>query len=84
MVHLRQALIMDYTPNELALLDLISNVNNIFSFVGGDDECKICDGDIRQLDKAVKRFKTTIWENQLWPLQPSFHATRTKPIYAMI
>ena len=65
MVHLRQALIMDYTPNELALLDLISNVNNIFSFVGGDDECKICDGDIRQLDKAVKAFKTQVWENQL-------------------
>ena len=65
MVHLRQALIMDYTPNELALLDLISNVNNIFSFVGGDDECKICDGYIRQLDKAVKAFKTQVWENQL-------------------
>ena len=65
MVHLRQSLIMDYTPNELALLDLISNVNNIFSFVGGDDECKICDGDIRQLDKAVKQFKTQVWENQL-------------------
>ena len=56
---------MDYTPNELALLDLISNVNNIFSFVGSDDECKICDGDIRQLDKAVKSFKTQVWENQL-------------------
>ncbi len=56
---------MDYTPNELALLDLISNVNNIFSFVGNDDEPRICDGDIRQLDKAVKSFKTQVWENQL-------------------
>ena len=55
----------DYTPNELALLDLIGNVNNIFCFVGGDDECKISDGDIRQLDKAVKAFKTQVWENQL-------------------
>ena len=56
---------MDYTPNELALLDLISNVNNIFCFVGNDDEPRICDGDIRQLDKAVKAFKSQVWENQL-------------------
>ena len=65
MVHLRQALIMDYTPNELALLDLISNVNNIFSFVGEEDEPRICDGDIRQLDKAVKKFKSHVWVNGL-------------------
>ena len=66
MVHFRQALIMDYTPNEIALLDLIKDINESFSFIGQDqDEPAICDGDMRQLDKAVKRFKTTVWENQL-------------------
>ena len=57
---------MDYSKNEIALLDLIKNINETFSFVGQDqDEPLICDGDIRLLDKAVKRFKTTVWENQL-------------------
>jgi len=57
---------MDYTPNEIALLDLIKDINESFSFIGQDqDEPAICDGDMRQLDKAVKRFKTTVWENQL-------------------
>ncbi len=54
------------SKNEIALLDLIKNINETFSFVGQDqDEPLICDGDIRLLDKAVKRFKTTVWENQL-------------------
>ena len=57
---------MDYTPNEIALLDLIKDINETFSFVGQDqDEPSICDGDIRLLDKAVKRFKLRVWENQL-------------------
>ena len=57
---------MDYSKNEIALLDLIKDINETFSFVGQDqDEPLICDGDIRLLDKAVKRFKTTVWENQL-------------------
>ncbi len=57
---------MEYSKNEIALLDLIKDINETFSFVGQDqDEPLICDGDIRLLDKAVKRFKTTVWENQL-------------------
>jgi len=56
----------DYTPNELALLDLTNDISKIFCFIGEPDECRVCDGDIRNLDKAVKRFKSRIWENQLW------------------
>ena len=55
----------DYTPNELAYLDLINDISKAFCFVGEPDEPAICDGDIKLLDKAVKRFKTTVWENQL-------------------
>ena len=57
---------MEYSKNEIALLDLIKEINESFSFIGQDqDEPAICDGDMRQLDKAVKRFKTTVWKNQL-------------------
>ena len=55
----------DYTPNEIAYLDLINDISKAFCFVGEPDEPSICDGDIKLLDKAVKRFKTTVWENQL-------------------
>ena len=55
----------DYTPNELALLDLTNDISKIFCFIGEPDECRVCDGDIRNLDNAVKRFKSRIWENQL-------------------
>ena len=55
----------DYTPNELAYLDLINDISKIFCFVGGEDECAICDGDMKNLDKAIKRFKLKVWENQL-------------------
>ena len=55
----------DYTPNELALLDLTNDISKIFSFVGYDEEPAICDGDIKLLDKAVKNFKLRVWENQL-------------------
>ena len=55
----------DYTPNELALLDLIGDINKAFCFVGEEDEHRICDGDIKQLDKAVKKFKTQVWANGL-------------------
>ena len=51
---------MSYTTNELALLDLISNVNKIFYYVGeveGDDIDRF---DLRQLDKAVASFKNSI------------------------
>ena len=51
---------MSYTTNELALLDLISNVNKIFYYVGeveGDDIDRF---DLKQLDKAVASFKNSI------------------------
>jgi len=56
----------DYTPNEIAYLDLVNDISKIFCFVGGEDECDICDGDMKHLDKAVKNFKLRVWENQLW------------------
>jgi len=55
----------DYTPNELAYLDLVNDISKIFCFVGEPDECKICDGDMKNLDKSIKRFKLRVWENQL-------------------
>ena len=56
---------MDYTPNELAVIDLIGDINKTFDFVGEENEPRICDGDIRHLDKAVKKFKTQVWANGL-------------------
>ena len=56
---------MDYTKNELALLDLINDINKAFYFIGEPDEPAVCDGDMKILDKAVKNFKLRIWENQL-------------------
>ena len=50
---------MSYTKNELALLDLIGNVNNIFYYVGDDGDL-IDRFDLRQLDKAVASFKNSI------------------------
>ena len=55
----------DYTPNELAYLDLVNDISKIFCFVGEPDECKICDGDMKNLAKSIKRFKLRVWENQL-------------------
>jgi len=55
----------DYTPNELAYLDLINDISKTFCFIGEPDECAVCDGDMKQLDKAVKNFKLRVWENQL-------------------
>ena len=50
---------MSYTKNELALLDLIGNVNNIFYYVGEDGDL-IDRFDLRQLDKAVASFKNSV------------------------
>jgi len=50
---------MSYTTNELALLDLIGNVNNIFYYVG--EEGDLVDRfDLKQLDKAVASFKQSV------------------------
>ena len=61
MVHIRQTLIMS---NYDALLTLIGDINNAFCLLEEEDVADVCDGDIKLLDEAVKRFKTTIWENQ--------------------
>jgi len=52
--------------NYEALLTLIGDINNSFSHVEDEESADICDGDIKLLDKAVKRFKSQVWENQLW------------------
>ena len=51
--------------NYEALLTLIGDINNNFPHLEDEDSCDVCDGDIKLLDKAVKRFKTSVWENQL-------------------
>ena len=54
--------------NYTAFLTLIGDINNAFSHLDEDntaDICNICDGDIKLLDKAVKRFKSQVWFNQL-------------------
>ena len=61
MVHIRQTLIMN---NYNALLTLIGDINNAFCHLEEENVADVCDGDIQLLDEAVKRFKTTIWENQ--------------------
>ena len=40
---------MDYTKNELALLDLINDINKAFYFIGEPDEPAVCDGDIESV-----------------------------------
>ena len=50
---------MDYTKNELALIDLISNVNKIFYYVGEEGDL-IDRFDLKQLDKAVASFKQSV------------------------
>ena len=51
--------------NYTAFLTLIGDINNAFCHLEDEDVADICDGDIKLLDKAVKRFKSTVWENQL-------------------
>tara|TARA_B100002019_G_scaffold139473_1_gene120181 strand:+ start:953 stop:1117 length:165 start_codon:yes stop_codon:yes gene_type:complete len=51
--------------NYEALLTLIGDINNSFSHIEDENAAAICDGDMKLLDKAVKRFKTTVWSNQL-------------------
>ena len=50
---------MSYTNNELALLDLISNINNTFYYLGeeGDDVDQF---EIDQLHKFVDKFASTV------------------------
>ena len=54
--------------NYQSYLTLRDDINQIFGHLIRDDvsiNAKICDGDMKLLDKAVKKFKTQVWENQL-------------------
>ena len=57
---------MSYTTNELALLDLIGNVNKIFYYVGEDGDL-IDAFDVKQLDKAVASFKPVSYTHLTLP-----------------
>ena len=53
---------MDYTKNELALIDLISNINKYFDYIGEDDDLiPFPRYEIRErLDKYVSQFMKSI------------------------
>jgi len=54
--------------NYQSYLTLRDDINKIFGHLLKGDaslHAKICDGDMRLLDNAVKKFKTNVWENQL-------------------
>ena len=55
----------EITPNMQAYLDLLNDINHLFIGLEYDEHCVICDGEMKLLDKAVKRFKLKVWENQL-------------------
>ena len=55
----------EITPNMQAYLDLVNDISKLFIGLEYDEPCDICDGDMRLLDQAVKRFKLRVWENQL-------------------
>ena len=50
---------MDYTTNELALINLIGNINKIFYYVGEEGDL-IDRFDLQQLDRAVASFKQSV------------------------
>ena len=53
---------MDYTKNEIALIDLISNINKYFYYIGEDDDLiPFPRYEIREkLDKYVSQFMKSI------------------------
>ena len=50
---------MSYTNNELELLDLISNINKTFSYIGEDGD-DVDQFEIDQLHKYVNQFASTV------------------------
>ena len=54
----------ELTPNMQAYLDLVNDINHLFIGLEDPEPCDICDGDMKLLDKAVKRFKLKVWDNQ--------------------
>ncbi|WP_164510922.1 hypothetical protein [Nonlabens xiamenensis] len=55
---------MDYTANEISLLDLIKDIHNTFYYVGEEND-NIDDIDLKTLDEIVARFKRQVYCNQL-------------------
>ena len=50
---------MDYTHNELALLDLINDINKTFYYLGEDGD-DVDQFEIDQLHKYVNQFASTV------------------------
>ena len=50
---------MSYTKNEIALIDLISNINKTFSYIGEDGD-DVDQFEIDQLHKYVNQFASTV------------------------
>lgn len=55
---------MDYTSNEISLLDMIKDIHNTFYYVGEEND-NIDDIDLKTLDEIVSRFKRQVYVNQL-------------------
>ena len=60
MVHLRQALIMSYTPNEIALLTFIKRVNETFSYFGEDGADYVSAEDMDSFKRACSEFERSV------------------------
>ena len=50
---------MSYTKNELAVIDLISDINKLFSYVGEEND-QIDFDDLKQFEKYCINFVNTI------------------------
>ena len=55
---------MSYTKNELAVIDLISDINKLFSYVGEEND-QIDFEDLRQFEKYCVKFVNAI-EVEQW------------------
>ena len=60
MVHLRQALIMSYTPNEIALLTFIKRVNETFSYFGEDGADYVSAEDMEYFKEISLDFRRSV------------------------
>ena len=69
-------------PNYEALLTLIGDVNNTFAHVEDEDSAAICDGDIKLLDKAVKRFKLKLHLQRLEDLDSLINCAHRVQLHA--
>ena len=57
----------EYTPNQQAYSNLINDINHLFIGLEYDEPCDICDGDMKLLDKAVKKFKPVSYTHLTLP-----------------